>query len=401
MGAAYAVLAWKNFRQALILLFALLPTYLIRFSIGPIPSTMLEVFVLVLFVVWVIKERKNALVAFTGGPHGRWEHWLAPFALLLLAATLSVLWAPDKLAALGVWKAYFIEPALVLLMLRTTFKTVTDWDSGLIALAASLCFISLFAIVQKITGFGIPVPWDIEGRVTSIFPYPNALGLFVTPIVATLIVRGRIPLAVILGSIAIFLAKTEAAFVAIPAAIIIGLFIKTQGASRLAIGGVAVIAFLVALAVPVAREKMLLEDYSGQVRKAQWGETWEYLKDHPLTGAGLSGYPTEIAPYHDPTLYEIFQYPHNIFLNIWVELGLLGLVAFGWIAWLVSRHAWQNRHDPRVLVGYIALVAMVIHGLVDVPFFKNDLAIMTVFFLANTMFCPALLVDPRRTSIQT
>ena len=106
------------------------------------------------------------------------------------------------------------------------------------------------------------------------------------------------------------------------------------------------------------------------------------LKDRPLQGAGLGGYPTIFEPYHDAKLYEIFQYPHNVILNFWVEMGLFGVIAFLWLALVTGKLAWQRRNDPFVLAAFAALLTMAIHGLVDVPFFKNDLAVLTVFFMA-------------------
>ena len=75
-----------------------------------------------------------------------------------------------------------------------------------------------------------------------------------------------------------------------------------------------------------------------------WTETAAMLRDRPLSGAGLSGYPTVIAPYHKDPKVEIFQYPHNIVLNFWSETGLLGLLAFGWIVFEFFRLA-RRRGD--------------------------------------------------------
>lgn len=107
------------------------------------------------------------------------------------------------------------------------------------------------------------------------------------------------------------------------------------------------------------------------------------LADNPLLGAGLNGYPTALAPYHDATFYEIFQYPHNIFLNVWSELGLLGLTGLIIGAVLIARTTWRRKNDVLVLAFSAALLVMLIHGLVDVPFFKNDLAILTGFLLVG------------------
>ena len=113
-----------------------------------------------------------------------------------------------------------------------------------------------------------------------------------------------------------------------------------------------------------------------------WHETLSMLRAHPLFGAGLAAFPTAIAPYHNAEYYEIFQYPHNTFLTVWSELGILGLLAFLVIAYVVVRSVWQERNSPHVLAAFAGLSTMVIHGLVDVPFFKNDLALLTALLLA-------------------
>ncbi|MCH8049550.1 hypothetical protein IH979_02465, partial [Patescibacteria group bacterium] len=73
---------------------------------------------------------------------------------------------------------------------------------------------------------------------------------------------------------------------------------------------------------------------------------------------------------------------HNIFLNIWSELGILGLLAFFWLAFYTIRTIQIHRDDALKLAAFAALATMVIHGLVDVPYFKNDLAVMTWLLLA-------------------
>lgn len=376
LAVLFTALAWRDFKFALMLLLALLPTYLLRFSVGPLPSTLLEVFILTLGGVWLLKYRQVVKI---------------PPALVALlgVATLAIVFSPDKLAALGLWRAYFLEPLLVFVMIRSTFTESRDWQRALQGMGLSVIIISLFAMVQFVTGKGIPVPWDIERRVTSVFEYPNALGLFVAPVMAALAMarpRGWM-VAFACGAVAIVLAETEAAYVAIPAALLVGVLATPtvslsvkRGASVLAL-----VALVLALVLPFTREKLFLHDTSGLVRRAQWSEAMTLLKAQPLQGAGLAGYPTEIAPYHDGTLYEIFQYPHNVGLNIWVELGILGLVVAIWLAIVVARQAWQHRYDPLVVAGAVGLLTMVIHGLVDVPFFKNDLAVLTVFFLAMTL----------------
>lgn len=384
----FAVIAWRNLKLALTLILGLLPAYLLRFELA-IPWTVLEGFILIAFATWLFGHYGYKLDLRTLGKYR------APLFFLLAMATFATIWAPDQTSALGVWKAYFIEPMLMFVMLRSTFTDRADWMRALSVLSLTAIAIALFAIFQAVTGLGLPIPWDVERRATSVFEYPNAVGLFVAPIIAASAVmvaslgrKYRMGIAMAAGAafgiIAIILAETEAALVAIPAALLITLFMSGVGTKTkivTLIGSTMLVTIMLA-AVPTVREKILLQDYSGGVRRAQWGETIELIKDRPLHGAGLSGYPTVFEPYHDPTLYEIFQFPHNVILNFWVEMGVFGVVAFLWIAGVTAKVAWMRRDDALVLAAFAALLTMTIHGLVDVPFFKNDLAVLTAFFLA-------------------
>lgn len=83
----------------------------------------------------------------------------------------------------------------------------------------------------------------------------------------------------------------------------------------------------------------------------------------------------------NPTHIDRFIYPHNIILTFWRETGLLGLASFAWIMITGFTQAWKGwRTDaagwrPIELGIVLAPVAVVVHGLVDVPYFKNDLSL--------------------------
>lgn len=390
--SVFGLLAWKDFKVALTLLVALSPAYLLRFTLG-VPSTVLEGMILILFGLWFVKGR--ARQARTQAIFGK---FLTPTPLLIFASGIGVITAPDHVAALGIWKAYFIEPILVFILLRTTFTSLADWQRAFNWLGVTVIALALFAIFQTATGLGLPIPWDVERRATSIYPYPNALGLFIAPIVSALLVlaankqtRTHASLfAALLGVVAITLSQTEAALIAIPGALM-GTLLLSRVTTKAKIGicsGAIILAAVVFGAVPQIKEKILLQDYSGQVRLSQWKETVTMLSDRPLFGAGLNGYPEIFAAYHDQTLYEIFQYPHNLLLNFWVEMGIFGVLVLFLFMGIVTNAAEKDRNNIFALAAFAALLTMSIHGLVDVPFFKNDLAVLTAFFLAM-LFVPA------------
>ncbi len=435
----FATLAWRDLKLAALVLIGVLPVYLLRFDIFGVPSTMLEVFVWILTVVWVIQGLKKHAWRFTPFrvslvARSPFHDLRLPITLLLLAAVISTFIAPDMTAALGILKAYFVEPLLVFVLVVSVFER-DDLPRLFMALGASALVLSVYAIFQKLTGLGIPEPWDTARRVTSIFEYPNALGLFLVPIVSSApfilsrylkthpltrlpnilrdcrqILRAcgskfrrqspiatNIPtlgimfwsLVFTLGVVALIFSETHAAWIAVPIAIFLTtLILVSQKTRRLTLGftGATLVIFGTLFVTSPTFTTSITSTTSFNVRISQWQETWTMLTDSPRTlflGVGLSGYPTAIAPYHTATQYEIFQYPHNIFLNVWVELGIIGLMSLIGLIRLILRIAWRNRHDLFILAASTALLTMLLHGLADVPYFKNDLAVLTWILIAT------------------
>ena len=388
----FAWIAWHDLRIGLFLILAFLPSYLLRFSMLGMPSTFLETLIIFAFLIWIIKRGYRAHPL-------RNEHiWIVFLLIILLSASIAVLTSPGILTALGIWKAYFIEPILFFIILTSLIKKPGDAWPFLTALAAGSWLVILPGIIQYAFDFGIPAPWDIERRITSIFLYPNAVGLFLGPIVVVSFfalmqkhiwknrwVAAFWILTGIFSLLATILAQNEAAVAAIVATIFLSaLFFPRLRAIAVVCAILAIIGIglFPGVRAPVI-QKLTLQDFSGQVRVNQWKETAEFLKDHPIFGAGLSGFPTAIEQYHKERAYEIFQYPHNIFLNVWVELGLLGLAVLGYAGALVIKTFWQTwKKEPIVFLATGVLLEMAIHGLVDVPYLKNDLSVLVWFFFA-------------------
>jgi O-antigen ligase len=71
-------------------------------------------------------------------------------------------------------------------------------------------------------------------------------------------------------------------------------------------------------------------------------------------------------------------YPHNILFNFWAETGLLGVVGFfGMFGYLgVSAYRLLHRNREWSILVLAILTVTLVHGMVDVPYFKNDLAML-------------------------
>src|SRR5690242_6261168 len=84
----------------------LIPFYFLRFSLG-VPTNIFEVAVVVSFIVFLI-HRTKAQTYF------KWGSW--PIYLILFFATVALVVSHGSVAALGIWKGWFIIPYLYYLL---------------------------------------------------------------------------------------------------------------------------------------------------------------------------------------------------------------------------------------------------------------------------------------------
>lgn len=438
LAAAFAYLAWKNIEKAALVLVAILPLYVLRFSVI-LPTTLLEAFILILVAVFLIKNwpyygpRFKKILQGKFKPTNRY-----PFAweliLWLGVGLAAVAIASFSLPAFGLWRAYFLEPALCFILFVNIFNSKEKIIKALIALAISALGLSVVSVVQYLTGQFIPNEfWAAQTtrRATSIFPFPNAVGLYLAPLIflfsgllAFLYKKVKntflVFLALAIGAsfLAIVFARSEGALFAIAATALVGLFLATKKTRLVAI--VILVIGVVGLTISptfnnYVMKSATLHNYSGEIRRLQWRETMKMLFDgRVITGTGLAGYQAAITPYHQEGMFlnkenlpqnefllrvwndpayrathwqplEIYLYPHNVFLNFWSELGLLGMLLF---IWLIGRYFYVGAQTFKTLRAQkdgfawivfgllLAMLAIIIHGLVDVPYFKNDLAVL-------------------------
>jgi len=392
---------------------ALLPTYLIRFHIGPLPTTVLEIVLVVgiLFLIFNLFCHPRAHVSRFGSRHvggpinngsstdqvkigfpmslGNDKLLLIGSSLILVATVIGIIVAPDKRAALGIAKAYFWEPmALSWLIIAAKPDKEKIWRAALGGFALSAFVVVIYGLLQYAHPSLIPATWTSERRITSVFDYPNAVALYLAPLVALLLSSPITVALAFFAVVVIVLAKSAGGMVAVAAALFWLGIIKNK--TRVATIIAAITAILVVLLLPAAaglRDQILMRDWSGRVHLIGWKESLAMLKDHPLFGAGLDGFKTVVAPYHHAQGVEIFQYPHNLFLTIWSELGLLGLAGFVLVLiWFFKKTFRRYSLPPTpysLLFLAAAMLAILVHGLVDVPYFKNDLAMMFWLFITT------------------
>jgi O-antigen ligase len=366
---------------------ALLPAYVERWHVGFYPTTLLEVSIVVTVVVYAVESwRAGALPA-----------WRSPFALpaglFLLASLVSVAVSPVHAAAAGLFRAYILEPMALFVVVTGVIRDEERarvllgglWLGGLGAAIPNL-FVIEQAARHHTLNLAVAAPVVIYNNV-------NELALYLVPLLA---VAG----AVALHTGDVWLRRAAALFFLIAGAALLASFSRggymAMAAVALALAFslpirlwlvplLVVLGFLISRLPPIASRLGHEVDFHDPnntlaIRLNVWRATVRMLQARPVFGGGLAGFPKAVEPYRAATGAPALQYPHNILLNFWTETGVLGVIAFGWLlvqgfrytlrGWRRASHAWRPYH----LGVALALVAIVVHGLVDVPYWKNDLS---------------------------
>lgn len=372
---------------------AALPTYYYRFHIGPLPTTLLEVLILLTFAAYAATlwtERRVTLV----------RTWLdVPIAVLLIAGVIGIVFAPDHTRAVGIYRAYFVEPVVLYYVALDLIRTKDDLRLLLLVAAVGA---SLFAVGQ-LGRFAIAAAHhsiEIDNGPAFLNSSANAVAMYLEPPLAFSVAfvvyassaRERlVALACCaLMLIGVFLTLSRAGYLAM--AVFAVLVVVTLPNPRWRVGAVAglAVATLIAVELPIFSERIGTFAHSVQLRTSIYQQALKMLGQRPVTGAGISGFPVRVAPFR-PASQEIELYPHNLWLTTWSELGLLGLIAFAVIffglLWGAARAIRRSAGVYRaVLWGSIGtLVLYLVHGMFDSPYWKNDLSAEFWLVAALTM----------------
>jgi putative inorganic carbon (hco3(-)) transporter len=359
----------------------------IRWHIGFYPTTLLENAIWISLAVFAVEfwRSRSPLV------------WRTPFTLpallFIVAGAIEVVAAPNRTAGLGLYRAYILEPIAFGLVLTNVIRTPPRAALVVAGLASGASIAGLANSLVVLSGL-INHTYDVAlTPPVVIYSTANAIALYIVPILAVAIslalyggrherLGGAVFVAI--GTIVTALSFSRGGYLAL-AAVVIGAAVVHR--RRLLLLAAAALGLAALALIPPIRHRILIETQNVygntiQSRLDLWSAAIKLIQHRPLFGAGLSGWEQMSAPYysHLHTAANFID-PHNIVLNFWVETGLLGLIAFAWIivvglqvswrGWRQDTPGWRALH----LGVLLAIVAVVVHGMVDVPYFKNDLSL--------------------------
>jgi len=392
----FASLAYLDLGGASLVVFAALPSYLLRTSIFGLPTNLLELFILVLVTVAVLKYRralfeKNSFL----------KKLFAPLLLIAVGLGVGLGVSQGSLVAWGIIKGWFVLPFLLAFtMYFLVRRGRVRVRNLLMALAVSSMGLSLIAWGQVVSGVFV----GVDGRASSIFASPNYLAMFLVPVLfltlGWLLVfwnGGRLGgwfmlTSFILGVGALYFSFSYGGYLAFGAGLFIFLLVLGVRFWFLAGGtmlGVGLIGLLQGASQKFQSLFNLSRYSSYSVRLEVWKAAWLMIKENWFAGIGLGNFKnlyTAFVKKAIETPHELLVlHAHNLYLYFWLNLGLAGLVGF---LWLVGRVGYEFyglvRNSPRALAASFmaAFSAILVHGLVDTTYWKYDLAILFWLLIA-------------------
>lgn len=388
---------------ATLILFA--PLYIWRFELVGLPTNFLLTFsafvIVVGFARIIVRSEVNLFVQKIADLP---KLFLGAVGLFLLSSVVSLFVGGIDLPKIGQWLVLYVLP--VLLASQAYYfagQSEKFWQTIITAIYFFLLCSGILAILQYFWLVGLPVDfWGNSNepkRAVGFFIHPNNFALYITPLLAFLLpdlkqrienLKGQLLtiqslpiIAWALGGVGLFLSLSRGGWLGLVIACTIFVLFSSSKKMLLVFLGLGVFALIIVSAVPNLRYRLLLPFHGekSSVARISLAETgWKMVKDSPVLGQGINGFNYNWDKFNtDPNL-DHYNFPHNFILNAWVDTGLFGLLSWLVIVGFGIWHGFKNRSKQFAFGLALFLIALLAHGLIDIPYFKNDLAM--VFWLA-------------------
>jgi O-antigen ligase len=305
-----------------------------------------------------------------------------PLLLFLAALLISLIFSQNKMASIGELPKYGLSLLLLIAASSFTFKQKNELVKTI--LAAGI-IISLLAIYQYSIGFkhtldylinnniADPFVKDYIGRKRAFLPFlgPNALGGYLSMVIPLALIHKRKILLVIPLCLALLLTKSIGAMASLFFGLAFYLFLKGKITPKKAfyLAGAAAIIILTLILRSSAPQAHIKPAFSAIMRFNYWADTLRVIKAHIFTGVGIGN-------------LNISQsiYAHNSYLQIFAEMGFLGITAFIWIIFAAFKAGAKKMKNPgeesRLASALVlSLIIFLFHNLIDYTFFLPEISV--------------------------
>jgi O-antigen ligase len=328
---------------------------------------------------------------------------------LAVLGSVSLLWSDLLPEALRELRVMLIEPALFYALIRVLRPDRRDLAFAVEVLLFTGFLLAAIGIVSFFTEENVVVTQEGARRLISVYGSPNSVGLmlgrilpFALAYLLADVTQWRKILAAVCGItmlVAVALSQSVGAILlGLPAAVVV-MALGWRGRNVIpalaGVGAAGVVALIpLSRVLPRLRQITDIENNTTVLRLNLWRSTVQMLEDKPLTGVGMDQFlyayrSRYILPeaWQDPDL----SHPHNILLDYWVRLGILGVmlaVALQWFFWRQALAVYRAVREVDGLRFALVLGAMgamadfLAHGLVDMAHFNINLSYIFALLLA-------------------
>lgn len=329
--------------------------------------------------------------------------------IFLFGIILSFLMNEMSLRGLGMIKTWFVMPIILLSLWIRTHPKKRDIDILLLLWFGVLASVSLLSNIFLFQGI-----LTFDGRLSSWYSSPNYLAFFIAPGILLaqyffyhpIFQSKRWDRRIIIGiSLSLFLTlfftRSYSTWIAVFLSNSLFIFLSRKYFHWKDIVYLSIFScllFVSFLFLEKDTEKwqslVSLSDRSSSVSRLMiWKSSYKMMIESPLFGIGIGRFQEtylEYQKFFSPYLEWSVPQPHNLYLAILLQSGMIGffgflLILFSWLRDFPCLLEEQEKSRYRVLS--IILFLFLLIGFVDTPFFKTDLvfSLWLLFFFERAL----------------
>lgn len=310
----------------------------------------------------------------------KFQSLLYPIILFILALFISVVFSQNKVNSLLELYKYI---SVILLFLAAASLSEKDKLLVVQTIILSGLVISFLAIYQYFFGFrhvlnylsdnGFSFPFALDylqsKRAFVPFVTPGILGGYLVMVIPLLLINKNRIWLILPVFFALLLTMSIGAFLSLFCVLVI--FFCAEGKLKkihiFSLIGLFILIVIIFAWRSIAQREHVQPAFSTLMRLSYWKETLGIIKAHPLAGVGLGNFNLKMS-----------RYAHNSYLQIWAEMGVLGLFSFVWIAYIVIKSRLkdltQSLYNNQAVCLLAASAVFLVHNFLDFTFFLPEVA---------------------------
>ncbi|MFH1191362.1 MAG: O-antigen ligase family protein [Candidatus Omnitrophota bacterium] len=330
-----------------------------------------------------------ALLIFLGGyliykkpAFAKIQPFIYSLVLFFLALCAAVIFSQNKIHSLEQLYQYISGLGLFLIVVSfsekdklLTMQTVILAGLAVSLLASYQYFFGFNHVSEYLLNNKLSFPFALDylqsKRVFLPFVTPGALGGYLAMILILSIVNKYRMWLIPLIFFALLLTKSVSAFLSLFCALIIyfGVQGKLKKINFLLLAGLFLLIVVMIIGRSVTQKAYLHPVFSTIMRLNYWQEALAVIKAHPFVGVGLGNFNLSNS-----------RYAHNSYLQIWAEMGILGLFSLIWIVSVVFKVGFKNLtqslYKRQIAVLLAASAVFLIHNFLDFTFFLPEISLI-------------------------